>query len=128
RLISVKKSVDPLFNLPITHLIWDEKQALPFEMDMTILVVHGNMVPATAGKTYAQYFLTGAGLNELPAAAGTALKVMAFAENRPVLRSIERAGANDSIAYYCTLIGSEISNLVRLRAGAAQARPEIVLE
>jgi len=128
RLITVKDSTDPVTLLPITQLIWDEDQALEFEMDMTVMVVNGNMLPATAGKTFAQYFITGGNLDTLPAAASLKLQIDAQTAGLEILQAIEREGNDDSITYRCTFLGSEAVNPVWLGADALKARPEIILE
>jgi hypothetical protein len=51
RLTEVADTEDPVFNEDITLLAWGEEHALAFEVDMTVLEIHGNLVPATAGKT-----------------------------------------------------------------------------
>jgi hypothetical protein len=56
RLIRVTDEVDPLIPANVTHLEWEQAQATPFEMELTTLVVRGNIVPATAGQTLESYF------------------------------------------------------------------------
>ena len=47
---------DPLTRINITKLEWEKTQATPFEMELGTLVVHGNIVPATAGQTLEAFF------------------------------------------------------------------------
>jgi hypothetical protein len=56
RLIRVTDTVDPLVPTDITKLEWEEAQATPFEMEFETLVIHGNIVPATAGETLEAFF------------------------------------------------------------------------
>lgn len=128
RLISVTELTDPVFNRPITHIIWGEEQALPFEMDMAILFVHGNLLPSTAGKTFSQYLITGASLDELTVAEKNALQSQAAVGNAEILQAIERVGSNNSVCYLSTLTGSEQSNMVWLGNNPETAMPEIHME
>ena len=65
RVQKVEHTTDPLFldtaNNPIaiTRIQWEEAQALPFEMCLLDLSVHGNIVPATAGETITEFFVIG---------------------------------------------------------------------
>ena len=65
RVQKVEHTTDPLFldtanNLiAITRIQWEEAQALPFEMCLLDLSVHGNIVPATAGETMTEFFVIG---------------------------------------------------------------------
>ena len=65
RVKKVEHTTDPLFldtaNNPIaiTRIQWEEAQALPFEMCLLDLSVHGNIVPATAGETMTEFFVIG---------------------------------------------------------------------
>ncbi len=72
RLISVEESTDPVLLDPVTllptrvtHVIWEPAQALAFDYDMTQMVMRGNLLPITAGKTQTAYFVTGAELTDL---------------------------------------------------------------
>lgn len=62
RIVAVEPLVDPLdlddsgTPQPITRLQWAAEQATPFEMCLTDLTVHGNLVMATAGETITEYF------------------------------------------------------------------------
>jgi hypothetical protein len=83
RVVKVEHTTDPLNienNKPIeiTHIQWEEAQALPFEMCLGDMVVHGNLVFATAGETVTEFFTIGAKKN--------------------VSRAVERQGPLDEIA------------------------------
>lgn len=115
RLIRVQDRDDPLVNDPltgthITHLVWEDAQVLPFELDMTVLKVHGNLLPATAGETQQQDFIIGPTDD---------------AAERP--EAVERAGPNGAVAYLYSLPDSRSKGLVWLGADAHRARPEIHL-
>ena len=47
---------------PLTRLVWEEEQSLPFEMDLETLEVRGNLIPVVAGRTEWKRFVIG----ELP--------------------------------------------------------------
>ncbi len=96
---------------------------------MTAMYVRGNMFRwLTAGKTYRQYFITGAELSEFPANERTRLQEDADAESAPVLTAIEREGIDNAITYLCSLAGSEEDALVWLGADDYRSFPEIYLE
>ena len=44
RLIDVVNEFDPVFNSPITRLVWEDAQALPFEMNRSFMEIHANMI------------------------------------------------------------------------------------
>lgn len=117
RLIAVTDEQDPLASVlgtspDVTHLVWEEAQALPFEVDLEALcTVHGNIVPVTAGRTETAHFSIGpSAIEGLP-------------------RAVERTGANGSFAYLFTLPDPEGEELVRLGDPAAPraAAPEVHL-
>lgn len=126
RVIKTVETRDPVLDADITHLIWEEEQALPFELDMTVLTVRGNMIPATAGKTFATYFIIGANAAELPPDAGEALRQVN--DLQPVARAVERAGRDNHLSYLFTLPGTEQLSLVWRGNDPHQARPEVVLQ
>jgi hypothetical protein len=55
RLVAAVEEHDPLLGLDVTKLTWADEDALPFEMDLELLEVHGYLVPVTAGKTMTRY-------------------------------------------------------------------------
>ncbi len=64
RITEVEATEDPLcleagVPIKITRIRWDEAQALPFELCLRDTVVCGNVVPATAGETFTEYFVIG---------------------------------------------------------------------
>ena len=110
-------TVEDMFDLvlppqphPITHLVWDSSQAIPFEMDMTVLEVHGNIIPATSGASQVIRFTIGPSADPV---------------DRP--SAIEREGPDGSVAYLFSLPGSDTSRLVFLGSGPDDAAPEIRL-
>jgi hypothetical protein len=74
------------------------------------LKVRGNLVPATAGKTETKRFTIGPSADEA---------------DRPA--AIEREGADGTVAYLSSLVGSDEKNLVWLGAAPEKAAPEIRL-
>jgi hypothetical protein len=51
RVIDIVEGHDPVFNQDVTHLQWDPTQATPWDLDLTVLQVRGNLLPATAGES-----------------------------------------------------------------------------
>ncbi len=126
RLIDVVEERDPVFGEDITRLTWEPAQALPFELDLTVLTIRGNIIPVTAGKTCTAYFVTGADLTELTADEQTAL-LNAYNQAAPPVRAVERAGRDGSVTFLYTLPKSDISSLVWLGDEPQNAKPEISL-
>jgi len=112
RVTSIIEETDPLLPAPgsqITRLAWEDAQALPFELDLETLSVHGNVVPATAGRTLVRRFSIGpTSFGDVPAA-------------------IERGGPDSSVAYLYSLPDSESEGLVWLGQDPHTAAPEIRL-
>lgn len=52
--LSLDDSDNPL---EVIRIIWEDEQALPFELCLSELSVHGNIVPATAGETITEFFV-----------------------------------------------------------------------
>lgn len=111
RLISVTDENDPLAAIlgtepDVTHLVWEEEQALPFEMDLEgNFTMHGNIVPITAGRTTVARFSLG------PSG------IVAFDADgnlKTVPQAVERTGPNGSFAYLFTLPDPDDEGLVRL--------------
>lgn len=128
KLTGIKDMMDTVLNKPITLLQWSSEQATPFELDLTQLHVHGNMIPATAGRTDSFYLVVGADLSELDQPEQTDLQNLAVFQNRAIYSTIERQGANNSIAFLYTLPYTTNSNLVWLPVGATtETNPEINL-
>jgi hypothetical protein len=92
RVVEVEHTTDPLSldtsgnPIPITRITWEDAQALPFEMCLSDLVVHGNLVFATAGETITEFFSIRTNAHIPPALAQT------------VSQTIERQGPLDEIA------------------------------
>ena len=58
------EAVDPIFPpggppTPVTHLVWDASEALTNARDLTNTSVGGNLLPATQGQRFTEYFATG---------------------------------------------------------------------
>jgi hypothetical protein len=116
RVVESSVETDSVEGVTVTHLVWDSRQATPFEMDMETLVVHGNLVRATAGETFTTQFRIGP---------STAAKDPAEA--------LERQGPHGSIAYLFSLPKTEPADpeyrgdLVWRGSDPRQGRPEIRL-
>lgn len=108
RLITVTDTTDPVFNLNISHLIWEDEQALKKEFDLTILTVRGNIVPATAGKTNEAYFIVVDAISTLAAAEIAAFSPATAGE------TVNRQGHDDSDIHLFTLPYSQTVPLVYL--------------
>jgi hypothetical protein len=114
RVVAAIDEADPLAALlgtdpDVTHLVWEEAQALPFEIDLEArCTVRGNIVPITAGQTQVARFSIGpSGVDGVP-------------------RAVERTGPNGSFAYMYTLPDPNGEGLVH--AGSADPRgadPEV---
>jgi hypothetical protein len=128
RLIKMEPAHDPVLNLDLTHLLWEQAQALPFELDLAALVVRGNLVPVTAGKTNTMYFITGGDLTDLTAAEQAMLGTAALNCISPeVNRAVEREGHDGTVRYLNSLPESDKQPLVWLGADPHEARPEVQL-
>jgi Baseplate J-like protein len=125
RLIEITNTTDAVLNVPITRLVWEQAQATPFEMDMTILRVRGNIIPITAGETYENYFVTGENLSAFSADEREAFHQISL--TIPVSRAIERVGRDNTIVYLLTLTESTQQSLVWLGNTPTKAEPEIIL-
>ncbi len=121
RLIRVTEDHDPVFNQDITLIEWEEEQALRFEFDLTILSVRGNMVPASAGKTFTAYFLVDSTTDALTVPQLNAFRPFSFDT------AVERAGHDNTFSPRFTLPGSQNAALVYLGKEASLAKPEIAL-
>ncbi|HMH23942.1 MAG TPA: hypothetical protein VK563_19285 [Puia sp.] len=121
RLVEVTDGTDPVLGVDITFIRWEDDQALQFEFDMTILVVRGNMVPATAGNTLTSYFITGQSPSDLSALQQTAFQPF------PVSRTIEREGHDNTLVHLYSLPGSQDLPLIYLGDDPHTAQPEIIV-
>jgi len=131
RLITVENMTDPLVADPVTgndvtRIVWEDAQALPFELDQASLTVRGNLVPATAGRTVVRRFSIGpSDFEALEPPIGGDPETFA-----PVPRAVERSGSNGSIAYLHSLLDPEREGLVWLGARKGDLRtalPELRL-
>lgn len=113
RLTEITDTTDPVFNQNITHIVWEQEQALRFEFDLTVLTIRGNMVPVTAGKTLTAYFVVDKSLSSQAPAEGT----------------VNRQGHDNSSIHLFTLPLSQSQPLVYLGDDPLLANaPEISLE
>jgi len=123
--IEISEHEDPLVDdsscdREITRLVWQQAQALPFEMDLETLEVRGNMVPASAGRYYESFFVTGIDIDVLKPG-------LSDKEQSVVSRTVERHGANDSIMHLYSLQSSEGTPLCWLGDSARTAIPEVCI-
>jgi len=131
RVKEVEHTTDPLFldaaNDPIviTRIRWEDAQALPFEMCLLDLSVHGNIVPATAGETITEFFLIGG--NEAIAAApkihddqSKEVKVHKAVERQGPLNNVT---CQRSVTFLYSLKETETRGL-----GWMEAHPEIEIQ
>lgn len=125
--IDIEQQEDPLVVVPsdecdsnVTRLRWQQKQALPFEVDLITLEVRANMVPATAGRMSEHLLVTGTEIDDL-------IPALPAAEQALVTRTVERRGADDSIMHLFSLPASEETPLCWLGESPAVAIPEVKL-
>jgi len=123
RLITVTNTIDPVFNKKITHLVWEEAQALQNEFDLTVMTVRGNIVPATAGKSYEAFFIVDDLLENLSSAEREGFDGAYAGE------TVNRKGHDDSTIHLFSLPGSQSTPLVYLGDESLEYNlPEIILE
>ncbi|HEX5732123.1 MAG TPA: hypothetical protein VF131_04730 [Blastocatellia bacterium] len=127
RVVEVEHTTDPLTvdlaNNPIaiTRIKWEDEQALPFEMCLPDMVVHGNLVFATAGETIAELFTIRTN-NNIPQQQADRAS-----------RAVERQGPLDDVAgrrsvtFLSSLGQTETDGLGWLGA-LRDARPEVELQ
>jgi hypothetical protein len=108
QLTEAEDTVDQVLGQDITRLKWDAAQATPFELDLTILQVHANLVPATAGTTRTARFSTHPQIDD---------------PDHPA--AVERHGPDSSPAYLFSLPESDSRNLVFLGISPSDAKPEM---
>jgi len=112
RVTVVQDTVDLVFGDNITHLQWELAEATPFELDMTVLKVHANLLPATAGSTVGPVRFT-AGPDP------------ALLDNFPT--TVERIGPDNALTHLFSLTGSDVNPLAWLGATPDVAEPEVRL-
>ena len=111
RVIKVEDVDDLVIGAPITHLVWEHAQATPFEIDMTFLEIHGNLLPATAGATIRNTrFITGPSDDPL---------------DHP--STVERNGRDASLIHRFSLPGSDLKPAAWLGDKPEDAVPEVRL-
>ena len=133
RLVNAEVVHDPLANVDTTHIVWEPEQALPADFDLTCLHVHGNIVPAVAGRHLSRTFVigpaAGSGAGSVPSAAS-----LLAAEDPPPAGedptnpaeptdpawTTERTGPNATVTYLFSLYRTDTDGLVwRGRTDAA---------
>ncbi|MDJ0802844.1 MAG: hypothetical protein QNI97_08225 [Desulfobacterales bacterium] len=112
----------------VTRIQWQANEALPFDMDLEELEIRGNIVPATAGKTYPDS-------SEVPQARfvvgrdpddpdlGLPADQLATLE-----RAVEREGAAGYPTYLYSLPLSETTPVTWLKGADEIAVPEVILK
>ncbi len=118
RVIKVTNKRDPIFNKNITHLVWEEEQATPYELDMVVLELKGNLLPVTSGKTEEELFVVGKDPEDL---------ILPLQAQQALDRAIEREGGENSVIYRFTLSQSDESTLTRLGDQVGKTIPEVQL-
>ena len=109
RAADVEEDRDHVFGEDVTRLVWDAAHATPFELDLEVLEVRANLVPATAGVSSTARFTIGH-------AAAT--------DGAPP--AVERSGPGGVTLYRHSLAGSEESGLCWVGDAAALV-PEVRL-
>lgn len=118
RVIAVEETHDPVLNQDITILRWQVAQALPFEFDLEVLTVRGNILPVTSGFTHTSYFSIGALDSSVH---------IPMAEEQNVHTAIQRRGHDGIPAYLFSLSESSEIPLTWLLNGSELADPEVHL-
>jgi hypothetical protein len=134
RLLDAVDLVDPLTSQKLTRLSWDAAQATRVELDLTLLEVRANLVPATAGETRgnwrdgkpqpdgdpALYFTIGPPADAVLPGAAAALE-----RDGPLQESQEPP--RRATTYLYSLPGSEANDVVWRGADPHAALPEVRL-
>jgi hypothetical protein len=110
RVVTVTDTKDLVFNTDITHIEWEKAEATPFELDLTVLQIHGNLLPVTAGQQAIVRFEIGLSDDD---------------SDHP--SAIERSGPNASVAHLFSLAGTDTQPLAYLGADANSSTPEVRL-
>ena len=99
RVIRTVEDRDEVFNEDITHLEWEQGQAVPYELNLSELEVRANLVPATAGRTVLNRFVIGVDPTSLGLPDDIAARLR---------RAVERSGADQTIDFLFSLIEPEL--------------------
>jgi hypothetical protein len=109
RVIKVEDTDDLVIGAPITRLTWETDQATPFEMDLTLLEIHANLFPSTAGATVRNTrFIAGPSDD---------------AADHP--STVERIGPDNSLIHRFSLPGSDLQPVAWLGDKPEDAVPEV---
>jgi Baseplate J-like protein len=106
-LVSADELIDPLYNAPITHIVWSA--GLSSNHDLLRTVLAGNLVPATQGRRYSDKFA----IDQAPAG-----------QSMPA--AFVRTGPNQTTQYLYTLLNSPLVWLPQSDPAAAPY-PEIIV-
>jgi len=122
RLIKVTNETDPLYGKKITRISWAQSESTPYELDLSILKVLGNIVPASAGKTVEAYYFC-KGENEPSLALLTDLQQI-----EGLQWAVKRKAANESQVYLLSLPGTTKQLISRIGNLPVYATPEVIVE
>lgn len=121
RVVRAEAVRDPLAGADTTYIEWEPEQALTDELDLTVLHVHGNLVPAVAGQHVTRTFVIGPGGAALPSA-DSILTAEAFPapaddlinppEPADPAWAVERAGPDGAVAFLFSLHRTDTEGLV----------------
>jgi hypothetical protein len=102
----------PAVATPLTELTWARADAPPFDLDLEVLTVFGNVAPATAGETRHVAFQIGG--PAVPPEGG-------------LPGPVERIAADGAVIQLQGLEGTELHGLVWTDRGEARTRPDVAL-
>jgi hypothetical protein len=95
---------DKLLKKWCTRIEWHQHQAQNEDINLKGLKIRGNILPATAGKTFSKYFSAGALPGNYPS------KI----DGKNIFRAVEREGPNGNIIYLFSLKETENNRLAFL--------------
>ncbi|HEY0858573.1 MAG TPA: hypothetical protein VGE16_16025 [Albitalea sp.] len=130
RIVDARDDVDPLLALPITRIAWDVPT--PFDLDLDTLVLRGNLLPATSGRTLTQRFRIGPVTDPLDPEPELPLALERIGTNSTLCYP-QAGSAEDNasrVKFLFSLPGSRSTPLVWLpiaSAGGIRMRPEVDL-
>jgi hypothetical protein len=125
RATKIEAAFDPVLNEQLLHIHWENQQGLPFEFDLTVTQIRGNILPVSAGRTHFIHFTVGAKIDDYSPLEQQTL----FAKNgfRAVPEAVERSGPDDSIVYLFSLPDSNQTPLTWLGLTPQFGKPEVKL-
>lgn len=143
RVVDAEDDIDPVTGEQITEIAWDSPTQ--FELDLTTLVVRGNLLPATSGETFPP-------IDETPMRFRIGPPIDPLDPDADLPLAVERAGANTCYSYQQdengrvkfvfslpesqttplvwlpTVIPSSVEPLSRSEFGRIYCQPEILLQ